>query len=252
MNTTGWFYPTVLAVFSFAIPWSISLYFVLVHQPRPPSTGTTAPGPRVALNVLLSPNHRGRLHAPSCKWIFTSYTILVTPGLVSSFVRGLYTAAGPSVAVPWAADIDAQADDALDGYLSRLPILFDAFVPLALVYHHKAFRKKCRELYMHGFRNAVSDGLRTSADGRLKQSKRNVEFLADDTPVLYLERSGAVSVRYPSEHGFVTRPCDLQHVRDPSDGKKAVRFSRKVSKATESGESGVYSSEGPKNQESCL
>lgn len=235
----------MLAVFSFAIPWSVSFYFVLVRQSPRPSTGTAAPGPGAAPNVLPSPSHRGRLHAPSCRWIFASYTMLVTPGLVLSFVRGLCTAAGPSAAGPWAADIDTQADDALDGYLSRLPILFDALVPLALVYHHKAFRKKCRELYMHGFRNAVSDG-------RLKRSKRNVEFLADDTPVLYLERSGAVSVRHASEHGFATRPCDLQHDRDPSNGKKAVRFSRKVSKATASGESGVYSSEGPENQESCL
>lgn len=211
--------------------------------------------------------------------MFASYTVLVTPALVSSFVRGLSD--DPTVRQrddPWAGDraaADPQhaAADVLDGCLSRLPVVFDALVPLVLVYHHKAFRKKCRELYMHGFRNAVSDGggRGTSvAAGRPKPSRSGASelCLTDDTPVLFLqERSGAIGVRCPSDHGFLTRTCDLppqqRHDVRPM-ARKAVRFfsSRRGSRnvcseaAAVSGESGVYGSpreeSSPTEEESCV
>lgn len=218
-NGTGWFYPVLLVAFSFAIPWSVSLYFASVYRP-PPSTSTSSTRPSAVVAAGARPN----AGAAACKWMFASYTVLVTPGLVSSFVR-LY---GPTTEAddnPWTVTTDDTATDALDGYLARLPVLFDAFVPLALVYHHKAFRKKCRELYMHGSRNSVSDDGRGRSSGR-----RGDERLADDAPVLFLERSGVIGVRYPCGHGhggFVARPCD-HHVPAADHRDKAVRFSRNV------------------------
>lgn len=239
-NGSGWFYPALLVAFSFGIPWSVSLYFASAYRPPPPPTPSARP-PAAA---------RPNAGAAACKWMFASYTVLVTPGLVSSFVR-LYGPATTADDNPWttAATADTAAD-ALDGYLARLPVLFDAFVPLALVYHHKAFRKKCRELYMHGSRNSVSD------DGRRRgRGRRGDERLADDAPVLFLERSGVIGVRYPCGHGhggFVARQCD-HHVPAADTRNKAVRFSRYVHDGGGGGDDDTAVSDGqPISRESRL
>ncbi|CAH1710390.1 unnamed protein product [Aphis gossypii] len=214
-NTTGWFYPSLLIVFSFMIPWSISFYFVFVSR----SSTTTE-----SSNVIVTPSQtKSQIDLVPSKLIFGSYTILVTPSLISSYV---YLYNNPNVN-PWAEN--EAPEDILDGYLSKLPILFDVFVPLILIYYHKVFRKKCRELYLHGFRNSVSDGRQISIE-RLRRSRKN-ERLADDAPVLFLEQSGTISVRFPCEDGFMIKICDLSQKENNSNGKKEVRFSRKVSKA---------------------
>ncbi|VVC28313.1 Hypothetical protein CINCED_3A018719 [Cinara cedri] len=238
-NTTGWFYPSLLIVFSFMIPWSISFYFVLVSLLKPVNVSLQqTPVAAKAVKNRTDP-------APS-KLIFASYTVLVTPGLVSSCIY-LY---GNPRDNPWAEN--EVPEDLLDGYLSKLPILFDVFVPLILIYHHKAFRKKCRDLYLHGFRNSVSDGRQISLE-RLKWSRNAVDRLTDDAPVLFVEQSaGTINVRLPSEDGFVVKVCDLNHEETGSTGsnrKKAVRFSRKPQKAAESG---VYSTQGQEKKESSL
>lgn len=223
------------------IPWSISFYFVFVSR-----TSTSTPK---SANVLL---HRsssssiarrayGQIDLVSSKMIFASYTVLVTPSLISSCV---YLYRNPKDN-PWAEN--EAVEDPLDGYLSKLPITFDLFVPLILIYYHKVFRKKCRDLYLHGFRNSVSDDRQISI-GRSKKNER----LSDDAPVLFLESSGMINVRYPSEGGFLIKECDTSRDQpNDSNGKKAVRFSRRVSKApNESNVSGTKT--GPKNEESRL
>ncbi|XP_008180184.2 uncharacterized protein LOC100571075 [Acyrthosiphon pisum] len=234
-NTTGWFYPSLLIVFSFMIPWSISFYFVFVSRP---STTTNS------ANVLVTPTQtKSQIDLVPSKLIFASYTILVTPSLISSSV---YLYSNPNIN-PWAEN--EAPEDILDGFLSKLPILFDVFVPLVLIYYHKVFRKKCRELYLHGFRNSVSDGRQISIE-RLRRSRKN-ECLADDAPVLFLERSGLINVRFPSEDGFMMKVCDLNQKEDNnSNGRKEVRFSIKVSKAPN--ESGIYSTKEPRDEESSL
>jgi len=220
------------------IPWSISFYFVFVSRPSTTTTKST--------NVIVIPitQTKSQIDLVPSKLIFASYTILVTPSLISSSV---YLYSNPNVN-PWAEN--EAPEDILDGYLSKMPILFDVFAPLVLIYYHKVFRKKCRELYLHGFRNSVSDGRQISIE-RLSRFRKN-ERLADDAPVLFLERSGMISVRFPSEDGFVMKVCDLNQNEDnSSNGRKEVRFSRKVSKAPN--ESGVYSTKEPiRDEESSL
>ncbi|XP_025422873.1 uncharacterized protein LOC112692416 [Sipha flava] len=233
-NTTGWFYPTLLIVFSFMIPWSISFYFVFVS--RPSTTLKSA-------NILLtSAQRKKQIDLVPCKLIFMSFTILVTPSFISSCVY-IYSKPNENV---WTEN--EAAEDMLDGYLSKLPILFDLIVPLIVIYYHKVFRKKCRELYLHGFRNSVSDGRQISIE-RLKRSKVN-ECLADDAPVLFLEQSGVINVRVPSEGGFLIKVCDLNQEENNINGKKAVRFSKRVN--TVPNESGVYSTKEPKDEETSL
>ncbi|XP_022167007.1 uncharacterized protein LOC111031399 [Myzus persicae] len=234
-NTTGWFYPSLLIVFSFMIPWSISFYFIFVSRPSTTTKST---------NAIVTPTQtRSQIHLVPSKLIFASYTILVTPSLISSSV---YLYSDPNVN-PWAEN--EAPEDILDGYLSKMPILFDVFVPLVLIYYHKVFRKKCRELYLHGFRNSVSDGRQISIE-RLSRSRKN-ERLADDAPVLFLERSGMINVRFPSEEGFMMKVCDLNQKEDSnSNGRKEVRFSRKVSKAPN--ENVLYSTKEPSDEESSL
>lgn len=222
------------------IPWSISFYFVLVSLVKPAGVPSAVPATMVT-------KHRTD-PAPS-KLIFASYTVFVTPGLVSSYVY-LY---GNVRDNPWAEN--EVPEDPLDGYLSKLPILFDVFVPLILIYHHKAFRKKCRDLYLHGFRNSVSDGRQIPID-RLSGPRSNTEDrLADDAPVLFVEQSaGTINVRLPSENGFVVKVCDLND-RDAigSAGlnrKRVVRFSRKTNRGAR--ESGPYSTQGRNTKESSL
>jgi hypothetical protein len=183
---------------------------------------------------------KSQINLVPSKLIFASYTILVTPSLISSYV---YLYNNPDVN-PWAEN--EAPEDILDGYLSKLPILFDVFVPLVLIYYHKVFRKKCRELYLHGFRNSVSDDRQISIE-RLRRSKKN-ERLADDAPVLFLEQSGMISVRFPSEGGFMIKVCDLSQKEDNSNGKKEVRFSKRVSKAPHVS----YSTREPRDEESSL
>lgn len=240
-NDTGWFYPVLLVAFSFAIPWSVSLYFVFAYRPPSPRSSTRP-------SAVAAAGARPNAGVAACKWMFASYTVLVTPGLVSSFVR-LYGPATETDDNPWTATTADTAADALDGYLTRLPVLFDTLVPLALVYHHKAFRKKCRELYMHGSRNSVSDDDRGRSRGR-----RGDERLADDAPVLFLERSGVIGVRYPCGHGhggFVARPCD-HHVPTADHRDKAVRFSRNVHGGGNDGDDAVISGGQPMTRESRL
>jgi hypothetical protein len=171
-----------------------------------------------------------------------SFTILVTPSFISSCVY-IYSKPNENV---WTEN--EAAEDMLDGYLSKLPILFDLIVPLIVIYYHKVFRKKCRELYLHGFRNSVSDGRQISIE-RLKRSKVN-ECLADDAPVLFLEQSGVINVRVPSEGGFLIKVCDLNQEENNINGKKAVRFSKRVN--TVPNENGVYSTKEPKDEETSL
>lgn len=214
------------------IPWSISFYFVFVSRP---STTTES------ADVIVTPiQTKSQINLVPSKLIFASYTILVTPSLISSYV---YLYNNPDVN-PWAEN--EAPEDILDGYLSKLPILFDVFVPLVLIYYHKVFRKKCRELYLHGFRNSVSDDRQISIE-RLRRSKKN-ERLADDAPVLFLEQSGMISVRFPSEDGFIIKVCDLSQKEDNSNGKKEVRFSKRVSKAP----CVSYSTREPRDEESSL
>lgn len=214
------------------IPWSISFYFVFVSRP---STTTESS------NVIVTPSQtKSQIDLVPSKLIFGSYTILVTPSLISSYV---YLYNNPNVN-PWAEN--EAPEDILDGYLSKLPILFDVFVPLILIYYHKVFRKKCRELYLHGFRNSVSDGRQISIE-RLRRSRKN-ERLADDAPVLFLEQSGTISVRFPCEDGFMIKICDLSQKDNNSNGKKEVRFSRKVSKAPYDN----YNIREPRDEESSL
>lgn len=216
------------------IPWTISFYFVFVSRPSATPKST---------NVLLtSTRTKSQLDQVPAKLILTSYTILVTPSFISSCVY-LYGSRNDSLWI----ENDAP-EDILDGYLSKLPILFDVFVPLVLIYYHKVFRKKCRELYLHGFRNSVSDGRQISID-RLRRSKKN-ECLTDDAPVLFLEQSGIINVRYPSEDGFIIKVCDLNQDDNNSNGNKAARIFKKVNKI--SNESGIYNTKEPKDQESSL
>lgn len=221
------------------IPWSISFYFVLVSFLKP--VGVPLQQASVAANVV-----KNRTDPAPSKLIFASYTILVTPCLVSSCVY-LY---GKFRDNPWAEN--QVPEDYLDGYLSKLPILFDVFVPFILIYHHKAFRKKCRDLYLHGFRNSVSDGRQIFIE-RLKWSRDKEDFLADDAPVLFVEQSaGTINIRLPSEDGFVVKVCDINQEETgstSSNRKKAVRFSRKPQKAPECI---VYSTKGHRNEESTL
>jgi len=216
------------------IPWSISLYFVFVSRP---STITKS-----ANVILTSAQTKNQIDLVPSKLIFASYTILVTPSLISSCV---YLYSNPNFN-PWAEN--EAPEDILDGYLSKLPILFDVFVPLVLIYYHKVFRKKCRELYLHGFRNSVSDGRQISIE-RLRRSRNN-ERLADDAPVLFLEQSGMIYVRPPSEDGFMMKVCDLNQKENSSDGRKEVRFSRKMNRAPN--ESGIYSTKETRDEESSL
>lgn len=216
------------------IPWTISFYFVFVSRP--------SVIPKSANTLLSSTQINNQINLVPSKLILTSYTFLVTPSFISSCVD-LFKSPMDN---PWFEN--ETTVEILDGYLSKLPVIFDIFLPLALIYYHKAFRKKCRELYLHGFRNSVSDGRQISIE-RLKRSKKN-EFLTDDAPVLFLEHAGVINVRYPSEDGFLIKMCDLdQHEINPN-GKKAVRFSMRVSRAPN--ESGVFSTAEPKNKESCL
>lgn len=216
------------------IPWSISFYFVFVSRT---STNTKS------ANILLrSTQTKSQIELVSSKLIFTSYTIFVTPTFISSCIY-LYRNPNDN---PWAEN--EVPEDILDGYLSKLPIMFDVFMPLVLIYYHKVFRKKCRELYLHGFRNSVSDGRQIPIE-RLKRFGKN-ECLSDDSPVLFIEQSGTINVRYPSEDGFLMKVCDLNSEEINLNGKKAVRFSRKVNRAPN--ESGVYSVEEQKDKESSL
>jgi len=216
------------------IPWSISFYFVFVSR-----TSTT---PRSANVLLTSIQSKKQIDLVPSKLILTSYTVFVTPSFISSCV---YLYANPSNN-PWAEN--EMVEDNLDGYLSKLPIIFDVFVPLILIYCHKAFRKKCRDLYLHGFRNSVSDGRQISVE-RLKRNSKN-ESLADDSPVLFLEQSGTINVRFPSEDGFLIKVCDLNQDEINTNGGKVVRFSRKVNRAPN--ESGIYSTKEPKEEESSV
>lgn len=216
------------------IPWSISFYFVFVSR--------SSTNPKSANILLTSAQTKSQIELVPSKLIFTSYTILVTPSFISSCIY-LYSNPNDN---PWA--VNEVPEDILDGYLSKLPIMFDVFVPLVLIYYHKVFRKKCRELYLHGFRNSVSDGRQISIE-RLKRSRKN-ECLSDDSPVLFIEQSGTINVRYPSEDGFLIKVCDLNPDEINLNGKKAVRFSRRVNRAPN--ESGVYSTEEPKDEESSL
>jgi len=61
-----------------------------------------------------------------------------------------------------------------------------------------------------------------------------------------------INVRFPSEDGFMMKVCDLNQKEDNnSNGRKEVRFSRKVSKVPN--ESGVYSTKEPcRDEESSL
>jgi len=60
-----------------------------------------------------------------------------------------------------------------------------------------------------------------------------------------------INVRFPSEDGFMMKVCDLNQKEDNnSNGRKEVRFSRKVSKAPN--ESGIYSTKEPRDEESSL
>lgn len=216
------------------IPWSISFYFVFVSRP----STTARPG-----NILLtSAQRKKQIDLVPSKLIFTSFTVLVTPSFVSSCVY-IYSNSTDNI---WT--VNEAAEDMLDGYLSKLPIVFDLIVPLIVIYYHKVFRKKCRELYLHGFRNSVSDGRQISIE-RLKRSKIN-ECLADDAPVLFLEQSGVINVRVPSEGGFLTKVCDLEQEENSLNGKKAVRFSRRVN--TVPSESGIYSTKEPHIEETCV
>lgn len=239
-NATGWIYPSLLIVFSLIIPWSISFYFVLVSLLKSANSTLQQTSATTTKTV------KYQFDPTTSKLIFASYTILVTPGLVSSYVH-LY---GYPRDNPWAKN--EVLEDLLDGYLSKLPILFDVFMPLILIYHHKAFRKKCRDLYLHGFRNSVSDGSQVSIK-RLTGSRKDEDCLADDAPVLFIEQSaGTINVRMPNEDGFVVKVCDLNQETSGSTNlnrKKAVRFSRKTNKVPENG---VYSLKGQKNAESSL
>lgn len=218
------------------IPWSISFYFVFVSRP------SIAPKPADIL--LTSVQTKTQIHHVPCKLILTSYTVLVTPSFISSCV---YYYTNPKYN-PWAEN--EVAEDFLDGYLSKLPIVFDVFVPLILIYYHKVFRKKCRELYLHGFRNSVSDGRQISIE-RLRRTKKKNERLPDDSPVLFLEQSGTIYVRFPSEDGFLIKACDLNQDEMNLNGGKMVRFSRKLNRAPN--ESGIYScTKEPKEEESCV
>lgn len=234
-NTTGWFYPSLLIVFSFMIPWSISFYFVFLARPPATPKSTNVP--------LTSARTKSRLDPVPAKLIFTSYTVLVTPSFISSCVY-LYGNRNDS---PWTEN--ETPGDIFDGYLSKLPIVFDVFVPLVLIYYHKVFRKKCRELYLHGFRNSVSDGRQISIE-RLRRRSRKNEYVTDDAPVLFLEQSGAINVRYPSEDGFLIKVCDLNQDDNNTSGKKAARIFKKANKCCN--ESGIYSTKEPKDQESSL
>lgn len=223
------------------IPWSISFYFIFVSR----SSTSTPKSANVLLHRLSSSisarRTYGQIDLVSSKMILASYTVLVTPSLISSYV---YLYRNPKDN-PWAEN--EAAEDPLDGYLSKLPITFDLFVPLILIYYHKVFRKKCRELYLHGFRNSVSDDRQIS----ISHSKNN-EHLSDDAPVLFLESSGVINVRYPSEDGFLIKECDTSHEQpNDSNGKKVVRFSRRVSKVPN--ENSEYSTKNePKDEESRL
>jgi len=213
------------------IPWSVSLYFLFVSRPS---------AALKSANILPTPvQTRKQIDLVPAKLILTSYTVLVTPSFISSCVY-LYTNPNDN---PWAEN--EVAEDVLDGYLSKLPIVFDVFVPLILIYYHKVFRKKCRELYLHGFRNSVSDGRQISIE-RLKRTGKN-ECLADDSPVLFLEQSGTINVRFPSEGGFLVKVCDLNQEEVNSNGGKVVRFSRKLSRAPN--QSGIYGTREPKEEE---
>lgn len=214
------------------IPWSISFYFVFLSRP------TITPKSVNALLTSMKIKSKNDL-VPASKLIFTSYTILITPSLISSCIY-LYRNQNDD---PWT--VNEAPEDILDGYLSKLSIVFDVFVPLVIVYYHKAFRKKCRELYLHGFKNSVSDGRQISIE-RLKRSRKN-ECLLDDAPVLFLEQSGVINVRFSSEDGFLMKVCDLNQEEIDFNGKKSVRFSRKINK-----ESGVYSTKEPKDEESSV
>jgi len=60
-----------------------------------------------------------------------------------------------------------------------------------------------------------------------------------------------INVRFPSEGGFMMKICDLNQREDNnSNGRREVRFSRKVSKAPN--ESGIYSTKEPRDEESSL
>lgn len=216
------------------IPWSISFYFIFVSRP--------SITPKSVNDLLTSSQTKSQIDLIPSKLIFTSYTILVTPSFISSCV---YLFIYPNENV-WAEN--EIAEDPLDGYLSKLPIVFDVLVPLVLIYYHKVFRKKCRELYLHGFRNSVSDDRQISTE-RLKRSGED-ERLEDEAPVLFLEKSGVINVRFSSEDGFMIKECDLNQEENNLNGKKAVRFSRKVNKV--SNESGIYSTREPKDEESSL
>lgn len=216
------------------IPWSISFYFVFVSRP--------SITPKSANILPTSTNTKNTIDLVSSKLIFTSYTILITPSLISSCVY-LYRNVKDN---PW--NENEEAEDILDGYLSKLSIIFDVFVPLIIIYYHKVFRKKCRELYLHGFRNSVSDDRQISIE-RLKRSRKN-ECLSDDAPVLFLEQSGVINVRFSSEDGFLVKVCDLNQEEINLNEKKAVRFSKMSNRAHN--ENRVYNTKEPKNKESIL
>lgn len=216
------------------IPWSISFYFVFLS--RPSITPNSA-------NVLMtSTKMKSKIDLVPSKLIFSSYTILIMPSFISSCV---YLYRNPNDG-PWTEN--EAAEDILDGYLSKLSIVFDVFVPLVIIYYHKTFRKKCRELYLHGFKNSVSDGGQISIE-RLKRFRKN-ECLSDDAPILFLEQSGVINVRFSSEDGFLIKVCDLNQEESDLNEKKSVRFSRKPNKVPN--ESGVYSTKEPKDEESSL
>ncbi|XP_050420720.1 uncharacterized protein LOC126833428 [Adelges cooleyi] len=232
-NSTGWFYPTLLIAFGLVIPWSVSFYLVFVSRP---STATT----RAARGLLASGDNPRPVAElmPPCKRILAAYTALVMPGYIWSCTHlyrddpeGIFRSGG-----------NAHWEYTLDGYLCRLSVVFDVLVPFVLINYHKVFRKKCRDLYLHGFRNSVSDDSSVLRKALSAGRRHGEDRLTDDAPVLFLEDSGVISVRTSNEDGFTIKACDLDEDGNTMDGKSNVRFSRRVS--------AIHRPEQPKNEES--
>ncbi|XP_050547602.1 uncharacterized protein LOC126909228 [Daktulosphaira vitifoliae] len=230
-NSTEWFYPTLLITFSLMIPWSISFYFVFISRP----SSATIRATRGLLNS--SDLIRSQPEDLPSKWIFSLYTVFVTPGYLSS-CSFLYKTQDENIWIE-----NKKYDSILDGYLSKLPIIFDLIVPLVLIYYHKAFRKKCRDLYLHGFRNSVSDGSQMMKK-RISNRRIKEDKLINDSPVLFLENSGIISLRIPKDNGFIITACDVDE-----DGN-SVNKKKRVSKAIGSNSKNINENEEFQNEES--